>query len=117
MRSAHAARSISAHDAHDLHERNPHVRAATTISSISSYRSRGFIRSAYCGQLPPYPQHCADDGLCVGGHQGGAAGGGAGVCHLERLRSVENVLDAMRNYDVRPVAWSDREEAREELAA
>ena len=29
----------------------------------------------------------------------------------------QSVLDAMRNYDVRPVAWSDREEAREELAA
>ena len=30
---------------------------------------------------------------------------------------LQSVLDAMRNYDVRPVAWSDREEAREELAA
>ncbi len=29
----------------------------------------------------------------------------------------QSVLDAMRNYDVRPVAWSDRERAREELAA
>ena len=29
----------------------------------------------------------------------------------------ENVLDAIRNYDVRPVPWSVREEAREELAA
>ena len=29
----------------------------------------------------------------------------------------QNVLDAIRNYDVRPVAWSEREEAREELAA
>ena len=29
----------------------------------------------------------------------------------------ENVLDAMRNYDVHPVPWSARDEAREELAA
>lgn len=29
----------------------------------------------------------------------------------------ESVLDAMRNYDVRPVLWSAREQAREELAA
>ena len=29
----------------------------------------------------------------------------------------QSVLDAIRNYDVRPVTWSDREEAREELAA
>ncbi len=29
----------------------------------------------------------------------------------------ENVLDAMRGYDVRPVPWSAREEARNELAA
>ena len=29
----------------------------------------------------------------------------------------QNVLDAMRSYDVRPVPWSDREGAREELAA
>ena len=28
-----------------------------------------------------------------------------------------SVLDALRNYDVRPVPWSDREEVREELAA
>ena len=29
----------------------------------------------------------------------------------------ENVLDAMRNYDVHPIPWSARDEAREELAA
>lgn len=29
----------------------------------------------------------------------------------------ENVLDAMRNYEVNPVPWSTREEARDELAA
>lgn len=29
----------------------------------------------------------------------------------------ESVLDAMRNYDVRPVLWSEREQVREELAA
>ena len=29
----------------------------------------------------------------------------------------ENVLDAMRNYEVHPVLWSTRDEAREELAA
>jgi hypothetical protein len=29
----------------------------------------------------------------------------------------ESVLDAMRNYDVRPVLWSAREQVREELAA
>lgn len=29
----------------------------------------------------------------------------------------ENVLEAMRNYDVRPVPWSGRDEVREELAA
>ena len=29
----------------------------------------------------------------------------------------QSVVDAMRNYDVRPVAWSERERAREELAA
>lgn len=29
----------------------------------------------------------------------------------------ESVLDAMRNYDVRPVLWSGREQVREELAA
>ena len=29
----------------------------------------------------------------------------------------QSILDAMRNYDVRPVVWSDREETREELAA
>jgi len=29
----------------------------------------------------------------------------------------ESVLDAMRNYNVRPVLWSSREQAREELAA
>ena len=29
----------------------------------------------------------------------------------------ESVLDAMRNYDVRPVLWSVREQVREELAA
>lgn len=29
----------------------------------------------------------------------------------------EGVVDAMRNYDVRPVLWSTREQAREELAA
>ena len=29
----------------------------------------------------------------------------------------ENVLDAMRSYDVHPISWSDREKAREELAA
>ncbi len=29
----------------------------------------------------------------------------------------ENVLDAMRNYGVRPVPWSARDEARDELAA
>ena len=35
---------------------------------------------------------------------------------LERPVS-DNVLDAMRNYDVQPVPWSGREDAREELAA
>ena len=30
---------------------------------------------------------------------------------------LQSVLDAMRNYDVRPVPWSNREEAREELVA
>ena len=29
----------------------------------------------------------------------------------------ENVLDAMRSYEVRPISWSGREEVREELAA
>ncbi len=29
----------------------------------------------------------------------------------------ENILDAMRNYEVRPVPWSTRDEARDELAA
>ncbi len=29
----------------------------------------------------------------------------------------ESVLDAMRNYDVRPVLWSGRDQARQELAA
>lgn len=29
----------------------------------------------------------------------------------------ESVLDAMRNYDVRPISWSARDEARDELAA
>lgn len=29
---------------------------------------------------------------------------------------AENVLVAMRSYDVRPIAWSDRDEVREELA-
>ncbi len=29
----------------------------------------------------------------------------------------ENVLDAMRNYDVHPISWSSRDEARAELAA
>ncbi len=29
----------------------------------------------------------------------------------------EAVLDALRNYDVRPVLWSDREKAKQELAA
>ena len=29
----------------------------------------------------------------------------------------ESVLDAMRNYDVRPVVWSAREQVRGELAA
>ena len=29
----------------------------------------------------------------------------------------ENVLDAMRNYDVRPIPWSARDKARDELAA
>ena len=33
-------------------------------------------------------------------------------------RSVSRtVLDAFRNYDMRPVLWSDREAVREELAA
>ena len=30
---------------------------------------------------------------------------------------AENVLDAIRSYDVRPVPWSRRETAREDLAA
>jgi hypothetical protein len=30
---------------------------------------------------------------------------------------ADNVLDAMRSYDVQPIPWSDRERAREELAA
>ncbi len=30
---------------------------------------------------------------------------------------ADNVLDAMRSYDVQPIPWSDRESAREELAA
>ncbi len=29
----------------------------------------------------------------------------------------ENVLDAMRNYEVQPILWSNRDEARDELAA
>ena len=32
-------------------------------------------------------------------------------------RIPENVIEAMRNYEVRPIPWSDRDKVREELAA
>ena len=32
-------------------------------------------------------------------------------------RIPENVIEAMRNYEVRPIPWSGRDEVREELAA